>query len=55
MTRTLSGVVLIGLAVLAVYLWTRGSFNSALDFVTKSAQGQRPKPRLLGGQEAAGA
>ncbi len=54
MNRTLSGVLLVGLAVLVLYLWASGRLNGLSNFVSAQAQGQRTKPYVLGGSKPAG-
>ncbi len=53
MNRTLSGVLLVGLAVLVLYLWSSGRLNGLSNFVAAKAQGKATRPFVIGGREAA--
>ena len=52
MNRTLSGVLLIGLGALVLYLWASGRLNGLTSFVAAKAQGKTTRPYVIGGREA---
>lgn len=54
MNRTLTGVMLVGLGVLVLYLWASGRLNGLQSFVADRAQGKSTRPFVIGGARAGG-
>ncbi len=53
MNRTLTGVLLVGLGVLVLYLWASGRLNGVQSFVAQKAQGKSTRPFVIGGGSGA--
>lgn len=53
MTRPVSGVLLVGVGLLVLYLWASGRLNGLTAFVSAKAQGKATRPFVIGGKAAA--